>query len=196
MTIEGYAVMLMKECRLSKQHIHNLLQPMQGNFPSTEEQLQALIEGIRKIGLLHDDGPNTIGQLLGGSSRHAFFHDTEDAAEEYDPNAIEDQPSQVFTTWSWEPQDQGEASSWSFPAAHQDDSDSSSATSSDDGNVDDTMTVPGIEGMSEQEAHEHIYYQYRSAKRNWRRLTGRPVRAFRRTFKRSYSSKGRGKGSK
>ena len=39
MTIEGYAVMLMKECRLNKQHIHNLLLPWQGNFPSTEEQL-------------------------------------------------------------------------------------------------------------------------------------------------------------
>ena len=33
MTIEGYAVMFMKECRLSKQHVHNLLLPLSGNFP-------------------------------------------------------------------------------------------------------------------------------------------------------------------
>ena len=123
MTIEGYAVMLMKECRLSKQHIHNLLLPLSGNFPSNEEQLQVLIEGIKKIGLLHDDGPNTLGQLLnGGHSRHSFPVE----AEEVPAGATSEQPENVFTTWSWDlPQAQP-----SFPAAMEDDSDSSSATSS------------------------------------------------------------------
>ena len=45
--------------------------------------------------------------------------------------------------------------------------------------------------MSMVEAAHHIYLQMRTAKRTWRRFTGRPVRRFRRFFK---ASKGRGKG--
>ena len=192
MTIEGYAVMLMRECRLNKQHVHNLLLPFQGNFPSNEDQFQTLVEGIKRIGLLNDDGPNTVGQLLGGGhSRQSFLGDTEDSKEDTGASSSTEQTTNVFTTWSWEPQQQEGSSSWSFPAAHQEDTDSSSATSSDDGHMDETMSIPGIDGMTEQEAHEHVYYQYRNAKRNWRRLTGRPVRRFRRTFKKS---KGRGRG--
>ena len=73
MTIKGYAVVLMKERRLNKQHIHNLLLPLQGKFPSNEEQFQVLVEGISRIGLLHDDGPNSLGQLLRGHSRPTFL---------------------------------------------------------------------------------------------------------------------------
>ena len=103
-------------------------------------------------------------------------------------------------TWSWDPQPAEGSSSWTFPSNQYEETESSSATSSDEGDLDETQTLPGIEGMSEQDAHEHIYYQYRNAKRNWRRLTGRPVRRFRRTFKKStgkgkgYSRPKRGKG--
>ena len=55
--------------------------------------------------------------------------------------------------------------------------------------------IPDIAGMSEQDAHEHIYYQYRNAKRNWRRFTGRPVHRFRRSFKKSHLGCGKGNGS-
>ena len=80
MNLEGYSVMLMKECRLSRQHIHNLLLPYGGDFPKTEDEFQMLMDGIKKIGLLHDDGPNTIGQLLSGRSNHHSF--PIDASEE------------------------------------------------------------------------------------------------------------------
>ena len=52
MNIEGYSVMLMKECRLSRQHIHNLLLPYGGEFPKTEDEFQMLVEGIKNIGLI------------------------------------------------------------------------------------------------------------------------------------------------
>ena len=145
------------------------------------------MEGIKKIGLLHDDGPNTLGQLLsGGHSRLSFPVDAEEVSEEQPP----EQPAGVFTTWSWQPQ-QPERAQPSFPSAFEDEPESSSATSSDEGDLDEYAQLPDISGMSEQEAHEHVYYQYRNAKRNWRRLTGRLVRRFGRTFKKS---KGRGKG--
>ena len=133
-----------------------------------------------------------MGQLLGGHSRSAFLTDADEKGESQGAGSSEEQSSAVFTTWSWQPQQQEGSSSWSF-AANQDDMGSLSATSSDDGDMDDTMNIPGIEGMTEQEAHEHVYYQYRNAKRNWRRLTGRPVRRLRRSFKRSRGT-GTGRG--
>ena len=75
---------------------------------------------------------------------------------------------------------------------HEDDSSSSSATSSDDGYEDTNM--PDLSQYSNAEAAETVYYQYRAAKRNWRRFTGRPVRRFRRVFKRDYRRRGKGKG--
>ena len=73
-----------------------------------------------------------------------------------------------------------------------DDSSSSSATSSDDGHEDTGM--PDLSQLSNAEAAESIYYQYRAAKRNWRRFTGRPVRRFRRVFKHNYKRRGKGNG--
>ena len=65
----------------------------------------------------------------------------------------------------------------------------SSATSSDSGT--EQLPEPAVSGMTSVEAAHHIYLQMRSAKRTWRRFTGRPVRKFRRFIK---ASKGRGKG--
>ena len=46
--------------------------------------------------------------------------------------------------------------------------------------------------MGDAEASEAIFYHYRSAKRVWRRFTGKPVRKFRRYFKRTIRRKGEG----
>ena len=125
MTIEGYAVMLMKECRLSKQHVHNLLLPWQGNFPGDEAQFQSLIEGIKKIGLLNDDGPNTLGQLLNGHARPGFPVGTEEVTDEQGTSSQAEQTPQVFTTWGWDLPPQEGSSSWNFPSAQQEETDSS-----------------------------------------------------------------------
>ena len=79
-------------------------------------------------------------------------------------------------------------------AAHEmeDDSTSSSATSSDDGYEDTSM--PDLSQYTNADAAEAVYYQYRTAKRNWRRFTGRPVRRFRRVFKRDFKRRGKGRG--
>ena len=78
----------------------------------------------------------------------------------------------------------------SYAALEQeDDSCSSSATSSDDGYEDTNM--PDLSQLTNADAAETIYYQYRAAKRNWRRFTGRPVRRFRRFFKRDFKRRKR-----
>jgi len=69
-------------------------------------------------------------------------------------------------------------------------------TSSDDGQED--VGGPDIRHLGEEEAAETLYWAYRGAKRVWRRFTGKPVRKFRRFFKRSRfhqkGHKGKGRG--
>ena len=71
----------------------------------------------------------------------------------------------------------------------------SSATSSDSGT--EQLLEPAVSGLSPSDAAHHIYMQMKTAKRTWRRFTGRPVRKFRRFFKaRKGKGKGKGKGKK
>ena len=94
-------------------------------------------------------------------------------------------------TEAWNPTQPGLAY---FDTQNQEETDSS-ATSSDSGN--EQLPEPGVSGMSMVEAAHHIYLQMRTAKRTWRRFTGRPVRRFRRFFKASRGKcKGKSKGKR
>ena len=80
------------------------------------------------------------------------------------------------------------------------DDSSSSATSSDDGEepletVDlGRISTADLSRMNDTEAAEKLFYQYRAAKRYWRRFTGKPVRRFRRDLKHSFKKRLTGKG--
>ena len=63
-----------------------------------------------------------------------------------------------------------------FPAAPMSDDSTDSETSSD--NDSEELPDPGVSQMSQAEAAEHIYMQYRKARRTWRRFTDKPVRKF------------------
>ena len=54
------------------------------------------------------------------------------------------------------------------------------------------MNVDDLQGMSGAQADEYLFGQYQQAKRRWRRFTGKPVRALRRTVRK----KGKGKGKR
>ena len=84
-----------------------------------------------------------------------------------------------------------------FPAYLANDDDSWSTgtdtdTSSDDGA--EALDLPDLSQMTREEATEHLYWQYRTAKKTWRRFAGKPVRKFRRKFRRSSKGRGKGKG--
>ena len=87
---------------------------------------------------------------------------------------------------------------WAYPADAWDsemDSGTDTDTSSDSGNED--MDDGSFQHMSQSEVAEHVYMQYRRAKRRWRRFTNKPARRFRRVikhFKRGKGRKGSGKG--
>ena len=99
--------------------------------------------------------------------------------------------AEAGTSESWYPTQPGLAY---FDTQHQEETDSS-ATSSDSGT--EQLPEPAVGGMSPPDAAHHIYMQMRTAKRTWRRFTGRPVRKFRRFFKaRRGKGKGKSKGKK
>ena len=88
---------------------------------------------------------------------------------------------------SFEPANTGE-DSWAYLAGDGA-SDTDSATSSDNNSL---MNNEDIAGMTAGQVDEYLFGRYQSAKRRWRRFTGKPVRALRRVLRR----KGKGKGSK
>ena len=55
-----------------------------------------------------------------------------------------------------------------------------------------------LQPMTDRQASEHVFWQYRMHRRSWRRLTGKPVRRFRRHVryfvKRQCKGKGRSQG--
>ena len=71
--------------------------------------------------------------------------------------------------------------SQAFPVNAFESSSDGSETSSDDDC--EMLGTPGIQDLSSDQAGELLFYQYRRARKAWRRFTGRPVRRFRRKFK-------------
>ena len=67
-----------------------------------------------------------------------------------------------------------------------------SDTSSDSGHEEIDMT--DLQGYDDGEASAHAYWQYRHAKRKWRRVTNKPTRKFRRLTRKFGRRKGKGKG--
>ena len=65
-----------------------------------------------------------------------------------------------------------------------------SDTSSDSGN--EEIDMSDLTGLSDSEASLLAYWQYRLAKRRWRRLTQKPTRGFRRLKRKFRKGKGRG----
>ena len=68
-------------------------------------------------------------------------------------------------------------------------SETDSATSSD---LDESIAMDDLQGMSNNQVDEYLFGQYQQAKKRWRRFTGKPVRSLRRTLRR----KGKGKGKR
>ena len=67
-----------------------------------------------------------------------------------------------------------------------------SATSSDSGT--EHIDMSDLRPMTDQQASEHVFWQYRMHRRRWRRLTGKPVRRFRRHVRHFVKRRGKGKG--
>ncbi|MCP3883759.1 MAG: hypothetical protein GY701_35935, partial [Sulfitobacter sp.] len=220
MSVEGCSLQILRACGIGPQHLPLLLQPFMGQLPRTDAQFQAMCTSLRRFGHITEGTPGNIAAGLQGFTRQArlgayhgveqqptqdtFFGNSQtnqapqDPYGETQPQALDAVSQDPFVLWGAAPQ-QGERQApetWdnagAFPVGEEP-SGTDTDTSSDDGEEADDGG-PDISRMSNVEAAEALFGHYRKGKRQWRRLTGKPVRKFRRFVKKSFFGKGKGKG--
>ena len=224
MPIGGCALQLFRAIGVGPQHMMTLLQPIGGQLPTNDIEFATICQSLRRYGHIQENHPNNIGQALQGafrqarpgqyfaeedqpaqsSSAHTYFGDTQPGRGSTAP-LLYNQDINPAPMWdAGDPRVDGphmpwhgggqsaDSSSAAYPVDVESDP-SSSATSSD--YEDEDIDMDDLYDMSDADAAEAVYLQYRRAKRKWRRFTGRPVRRFRRGFKKfARKGKGRGKG--
>ena len=218
MSWECYSWLLLQACGVDQQQLVQVLHPYQGRFPNTEPEFNAMQLTLRRMGHILENRPNNIAsQLRGGRSRDHRDHrrstftgmeigSTRDNPTWRAEEIVEDNGDPWHTTGS-DPWAASSAAASAFPAAAstypQDaylsdpnvDSGTDTDTISDHGVFD--MDDPELQGMTQPEIDEHIFWQYQRAKTQWRRLTNKPTRRVRRFVKRTGKGKGRkGKGKR
>jgi len=180
------------------------LTPFQGNLPTTEEQLNFLVNYIRRQGHLFEKGGAADIGLAGNKTTNSTFvaaEATADPLQQHDPwqtasgsfmfgNASASSASHHSPADPWSAYQTGrqheEASEW----------DEMSTSGTDD---DATMTVPFEElavylNMPPEQAEHELREAYLLRKRLWRAYSGKPRRFVRRFQKRTSGKKG-GKGN-
>ena len=199
MSWEGCALQILRACNVSSQQMIQFLQPFQGRLPQDEAEFALLSSHMRRIGRILEHSPNNLGQLLHGNRQATsgeYYADTalgylQTTGEPITGNSFLWSDAPAASSWDhWQPDiTAGGGDGWgdavdqmAFPGFRQDDGESSdgtsSATSSDSGT--EHIDMSDLQPMTDQQASEHVFWQYRMHRRRWRRLTGKPVRRFRR----------------
>ena len=204
MTCEGNALQVLRALNTTATELVALLQPFGGRYPGNEQELAQLFQILRRQRHISEGNPGNIASSLSGPMRQArpgaYFGDQQESEHQQafygmQPNTQEHPPA------FWSPGGSVHAEA-GYPATHtqqayttsfdEDDSGTDTETSSDSGN--EHIETQDYTGWSEPQVAEHVYMQYRNAKRVWRRYTKKPVRAFRSGFKKFHRRKGSGKG--
>ena len=128
----------------------------------------------------------TPGWMLGSNSPEAFTSWSSPGVDMSGQQQWFGQDDQ----YNWDPT-ADQHTFWQGVPELDEDSATDTDTSSDSGL--EEVDMSDLRGMTDHEASELVYWQYRTAKKRWRRLTQRPVRRFRRFAKR-FHRKGKGKG--
>ena len=67
MSVEGAALQLLRACSISPSQMMTLLQPLNNQMPSTEDEFRALQDRMRRIGRVIEHAPGNVGQSLAGN---------------------------------------------------------------------------------------------------------------------------------
>ena len=223
MSVEGCALQLLRACNIRPEQLMLLLQPYGGSMPTTDAEFNILVTQLRRHGHVTEGVHGNIATVLRGPFHQArpgaYFTDGDVAYSQQEGTTLNatarevyygetPQPTQPWAAWAaggrntpdsggplgspYSPMSyQDDYGASAFPAIPMSDDSTDSETSSD--NDSEELPDPGVSQMSQAEAAEHIYMQYRKARRTWRRFTGKPVRKFRRHMNHHFK-KGKGKG--
>ena len=73
MSVEGWAFVFLRQIHLSHQQTLQVLEPYNYQMPSTEENLQATLDRIRRIGHQAEHRPGTLASVFGHNMRMPSF---------------------------------------------------------------------------------------------------------------------------
>ena len=214
MSWEGYTFFLLKAIGPSPQQLVQLLTPTGGRYPQTDAEFGALETQLRRIGHIVENSPHNLGSYT-RSQRHSNQHfaidgwtgdawPTDGDAQAYvvgqgqpdpwaggnDPWTVGAQQAPQQAT-AYTPPANAQQQQYLAGAADDDDEFTDSETDSSDAEDLDYAAM-GLTTYTPAQTDEHMYWQYRQAKKNWRSHMRKPTRRIRRFFKRR---KGKGKGA-
>ena len=225
MSIEGYALKLLRAVGVNNEALHRVLAPLGGHLPQTEAQFEEMTRYIKRTGHINEHAPDNIQNAIRGSSSdghhfvglanpsglssdsfadglaHQAFHSTVPYMGHHGYQAISGTPAPSSDGSSQVPDltnTNATTGAYLGDIANMEElSDTETDTSSDNGAP---IDMSDVAHMNREQAGEHIFWQYARAKHKWRRFSGKTVRKSRRFVKKSFGNrdrtKGRGKGGR
>ena len=197
LSIEGYSWILLRACGVTQQQLLSLLQSTNSRFPNTDDEFNALMMSLRRMGHILEGSIGNIASQLRAPPSSSFptFEASDPWQQGQDPWQNSTASSDAWQNWSGGTAQYGNQQAYTslaqLPPVPDDDDDDDTATISSDGEADYT----GLGGLTPNQVDEHLFWAYDSGRRNWRAHMQRPTRFVRRTIKGKGKSKGRkGKG--
>ena len=181
-----------------------LLQPIGGHMPTTQQEYDALVFRVRQMGHILEQSPNNI--MNGFNRQHrdtVAITDTEQVymfGTGYEPTSQSSQPNYSSgyaassSVYGGFPSGRGSAtleSTYLGDYDSGDGTDSDTASSCGDGDADMAASLAPIAHLPDREKEQYIYWAYQKSKSNWRKWVRKPVRKVRRFFRKP--GKGQGK---
>ena len=186
LSVETAALILLRACGVSSDQFQTLTQPFGLRLPNNDAEFAQMGHHLRRMGHIVERFPNNIASGLRGSTGQAqAFLAEADTGSSRSADGWQGESAPTSGTWGAAP----DTTDWAFHADPSADSDTDSATSSDN---DEPMQTTDLQGMSAPQMDEYLFGQYQAAKKRWRRFTGKPVRSLRRVLKRKGKGKGKG----
>ena len=201
MNIQGIVYTLVRALGLSSEQFTNLLQPLQGRLPQTEQEYDEFRLRVRRLGHIVERNPGNIASTLGVGSRsnnntRAFFGQQNDQSAQ-ESQIGTDRP--VYFAGQGQGQSAGSPIGAGYdqrPTYHTQDQDIDSGTDSDtassEGETDYRDMIPA--GIPQSGITAHLFWAYSRAKAAWRSHMRKPVRRVRRFIRRKGKGKGKGRG--
>ena len=194
-SLETASLLLLRACGVSAEQFQSLTQPFGYRLPTTELEFTQLGHHLRRMGHIVERFPNNIASGLRQSAHYSQAFVAEADTGSSTGEQWQEAPAEASSLWdAFHSATAGAADDWAYTAMSRDPaaSDTESATSSDN---DEALPMEDLSGMAPAEVDEYLFGQYQHAKKRWRRFTGKPVRALRRTLRKKGKGKGKGKRS-
>ena len=191
------STMLIRHVGIKPPDVADILRPLEGRMPETLVEYDAMVIRIRALGHIREEKDGNVIQSLRGN--HYSSVAITDTQEVLHTLATNDSPwCGTSSTWqggyssssTWQPS----ASTWqpeSTQAYHlgANNDEWSEGTDTDTSSACEYLDMSDLAHLSECEKTEKLYFNYKGAKRVFRRYANKPTRKVRRFFRKGFRRK-------